>query len=116
MGVWNYEYRDGEFVVTPAPPEEVLRVQEGDPAPQDCVDWGDPKDVASLVLFEDGADDEPEALECDDCGVEDGARWDVGPNNEWSVCDGCRDTFGYAELVERNRLIKQIKDLLKPMF
>ena len=73
MGVWNYEYRDGEFVVTPAPPEEVLRVQEGDPAPQDCVDWGDPEDVASVIVApKDFAlwaveasdlDDEPEAVE-----------------------------------------------------
>ncbi len=37
----------------------------------------------------------PEARECDDCGIEDGARWDIGPNNQWSVCDGCRDSYGY---------------------
>lgn len=42
-----------------------------------------------------GCNDEPSALECDDCGVEDGARWDIGPNNQWSVCDGCKDSYGY---------------------
>lgn len=139
-----------------------------DPAPQDCIDWGDPKDVASLILppqdfalwameasdldddsvveptcdacgsvqdenttewcgscgccqqhcrlFEDCDADEPEARECDDCGIEDGARWDVGPKNEWSVCDGCWSTFGYDEVVKRNRMIEEIKDLLRPLF
>ena len=33
--------------------------------------------------------------ECDDCGIEDGARWDIGPNNQWSVCTGCKDSYGY---------------------
>lgn len=43
--------------------------------------------------------DEPVALECDDCGIEDGARWDIGPDNEWSVCDGCK--YAYDKLVEK---------------
>jgi len=64
------------------------------------VDDGDERDMSRIEyikallepMHQIVAVDEPEARECDDCGIEDGARWDVG---KYSLCGGCKDSFGY---------------------